>query len=147
MRCYGFGPTGRRCYVIDEIKHLNRDCMRMLLGLLESLPSHVIVIGTTTSVTWADDVDGLFSRWRRFRLRKPSAQAIADHCERVAKSLSYRFPMVFGGFPTCKESTGRTWAETTSAPRSTYYRTRCVVVACERNRKSSRREANGETAC
>jgi hypothetical protein len=46
----------------DEIQHLNRDCLRMLLGILESLPEHVIVIGTTTSITWADDVDGLSSK-------------------------------------------------------------------------------------
>jgi replication-associated recombination protein RarA len=63
MVYYGFGSeNGRRAFIIDEIQHLNRDCQRMLLGLLENLPSHVIVIGTTTSVTWADDVDGLFSR-------------------------------------------------------------------------------------
>ena len=86
MRSYGMGSAnGRRCYIIDEIQHLNRDCQRMLLGILENLPTHVVVIGTTTSVTWADDVDGLFSRWRRFRFRKPSAQAIAEHLERIAR--------------------------------------------------------------
>ncbi len=95
MRVYGWGGCGRKCYVIDEIQHLNRDCQRMLLGLLESLPSHVIVIGTTTSVTWADDVDGLFSRWRRFRFRKADARAIADHLKRIAREQGLRIP---GGF-------------------------------------------------
>ncbi len=85
MFCYGCGSeNGRRAFIIDEIQHLNRDCQRMLLGLLENLPSHVIVIGTTTSVTWADDVDGLFSRWRRFRFRKPCAPEIAELLERIA---------------------------------------------------------------
>ena len=74
---------------------MNRDCLRMLLGILESLPEHVIVIGTTTSVTWADDVDGLYSRWRRFRFRKPDAKAVADHLERIAAGLSLPIPEGF----------------------------------------------------
>jgi len=90
MRLFGWGGNSRRCFIIDEIQHLNRDCMRMLLGLLENLPTHVIVIGTTTSVTWASDVDGLFSRWRRFRFRKPDARAVAEHLERIAGELSLR---------------------------------------------------------
>ena len=92
MRYYGMGGDGRRCFIIDEIQHLNRDCQRMLLGLLENLPNHVIVIGTTTSVCWAEDIDGLFSRWRRFRFRKPSAPVIAKHLERIARELSLPIP-------------------------------------------------------
>ena len=93
MRTYGMGSTnGRRCYIIDEIQHLNRDCLRMLLGLLENLPPHVLVIGTTTSVTWADDVDGLYSRWRRFRFKKPNAPAIAEHLERIAREQGLTVP-------------------------------------------------------
>jgi len=92
MMVYGWGGTGRRAYILDEIQHLNRDCLRMLLGLLENLPTHVIVIGTTTSTTWADDVDGLYSRWRRFRFRKPDARAVAEHLERIARELSLPIP-------------------------------------------------------
>ena len=92
MHFYGFGGNGRRCYIIDEIQHLNRDCLRMMLGLLESLPKHVIVIGTTTSIDWADDVDGLYSRWRRFRFRKPSAPEVADHLERIARAEGLPIP-------------------------------------------------------
>ena len=96
MRSYGMGSrNGRRCYVIDEIQHLNIACQRMLLGILESLPSHVLVIGTTTSVTWADDVDGLFSRWRRFRFRKPSAQSIAELLEQIANQQELPIPVGF----------------------------------------------------
>lgn len=95
MRTYGFGPIGRRAFIVDEIQHLNRDCQRMLLGLLENLPTHVVVIGTTTSIDWASDVDGLFSRWRRFRFRKPDAKAIAEHVERIAAEVSLPIP---GGF-------------------------------------------------
>ena len=53
------------------------------------------MIGTTTSVTWADDVDGLFSRWRRFRFRKPSAPAIAEHLERITGALGLTVPEGF----------------------------------------------------
>ena len=96
MYQYGWGSEkGRRAFIIDEIQHLNRDCMRMLLGLLENLPSHVIVIGTTTSVTWADDVDGLFSRWRRFRFKKPSAPDIAELLERIAREQGLPIPEGF----------------------------------------------------
>ncbi|GAG20459.1 unnamed protein product, partial [marine sediment metagenome] len=92
MRLYGWGGNARKCYVIDEIQHLNRDCQRMLLGILENLPEHVIVIGTTTSVTWDDEIDGLFSRWRRFRFRKPSAPAVAAHLERIAREVGLPIP-------------------------------------------------------
>ncbi len=95
MHVYGFGGNSRKAYIIDEIQHLNRDCLRMLLGLLESLPKHVIMIGTTTSVSWADDVDGLYSRWRRFRFRKPNASDVADHLERISQALSLPIPNGF----------------------------------------------------
>ena len=95
MHTYGCGGNGRKCYVVDEIQHLGQACQRMLLGLLESLPKHVIVIGTTTSVSWADDVDGLYSRWRRFRFRKPNAPDVAEHLERIARTLSLPVPPGF----------------------------------------------------
>lgn len=93
MRCYGMGSAnGRKAYIIDEIQHLGGACLKMLLGLLENLPSHVIVIGTTTSVTWADEVDGLYSRWRRFTFRKPSAPDVAAHLERIAREQGLSVP-------------------------------------------------------
>ncbi len=95
MRVYGWGDSPRKCYIIDEIQHLNRDCQRMLLGILEELPSHVLVIGTTTSVDWANEVDGLFSRWRRFRFRKPNAPAVADYLERIAREQDLPIPVGF----------------------------------------------------
>ena len=95
MHLYGFGGNGRKCYVIDEIQHLGQACQRMLLGLLENLPKHVIVIGTTTSIDWADDVDGLYSRWRRFRFRKPNAPDVAEHLERIAGELGLTIPAGF----------------------------------------------------
>ncbi len=95
MRFYGMGGNGRKCYIVDEIQHLKRDCQRMLLGILENLPSHALVIGTTTSVTWADEIDGLFSRWRRFRFRKPNAPEIAVLLERIAREQGLTVPRGF----------------------------------------------------
>ena len=95
MHLYGFGGIGRRAYIIDEIQHLGQACQRMLLGLLENLPKHVLVIGTTTSIDWADDVDGLYSRWRRFRFRKPNAPDVAGHLERIAAELGLTIPPGF----------------------------------------------------
>ena len=92
MCLYGPSPSGRRAYIIDEIHHLNRDCQRMLLGILEQLPAHVIIIGTTTSITWADEVDGLFSRWRRFRFRKPNAPDVAALLEHIAAQHGLHIP-------------------------------------------------------
>ena len=34
----------------------------------------------------------LYSRWRRFRFRKPDAKAVADHLERIAAGLSLPIP-------------------------------------------------------
>ncbi len=95
MQYHGWGPSGRRMYIIDEIQHLNGACLRFLLGWLESLPRHVMVIGTTTSTTWADEVDGLYSRWRRFRFRKPYAPAVAEYLERIAKAEGMPIPPGF----------------------------------------------------
>jgi replication-associated recombination protein RarA len=95
MQVYGVGANGRRSYIVDEIQHLNRDCKRMLLGILENLPTHVIVIGTTTSTTWADDIDGLSSRWRRFRFKKPNAPDVAIHLERIANEQGLAVPPGF----------------------------------------------------
>lgn len=95
MYYHGWGPSGRRAYLIDEIQHLNVACQRFLLGWLESLPGHVIVMGTTTSITWADEVDGLYSRWRRFRFRKPHAPDVAEHLERVARAEGWPIPPGF----------------------------------------------------
>ena len=95
MYYHGWGKSGRRAYIIDEIQHLNPACARFMLGWLEALPKHVLVIGTTTSVTWADDVDGLYSRWRRFRFRKPNAPAVAEHLEKIARAESMPIPSGF----------------------------------------------------
>ena len=91
----GFGPTGRRAVIIDEVQDIGGACKRFLLGFLENLPRHSIVLATTTSTTWADDVDGLYSRWRRFRFRKPDAKQLAPYLERIAREASLPIPAGF----------------------------------------------------
>ncbi len=95
MEYFGWGASGRKLYVLDEIQDLNRECLKYLLGLLERLPNHVVIVATTTSVSWADEIDGLYSRWSRFRFRKPDAKAIAKHLETVAKSEGMPVPPDF----------------------------------------------------
>ena len=48
MCYYGCGPSGRKLYVIDEIHTVTGRAADRLLSLLESLPKHVLLIGTTT---------------------------------------------------------------------------------------------------
>ena len=50
MIYHGWGPSGRRAYIVDEVQHLNPACLRFLLGWLESLPKHVIVIGPSKTI-------------------------------------------------------------------------------------------------
>ena len=92
MEYFGWGASGRKLYVLDEIQDLNRECLKYLLGMLERLPNHVVIVATTTSTNWADDIDGLYSRWSRFRFRKPDAKTVAKHCEKIAETEGLLVP-------------------------------------------------------
>lgn len=48
MSYYGFGERSGRVYIVNEAHGLRRDTIRQLLVLLERLPSHVLVVFTTT---------------------------------------------------------------------------------------------------
>ncbi len=93
----------RRVFVIDEVQHLKLDCKRYLLGMLENLSERVIVIGTTTSLTWANNVDGLLSRWRCFRFTQVDRRKIVKLLKWIAtdKGLEvpdgFRFDSYLGG--------------------------------------------------
>lgn len=106
MQYHGWGPSGRKLYVLDEIQDLNRECLKFLLGLLERLPNHVVLVATTTSTTWANDIDGLYSRWARFRFAKPPAKAVAAHCERTAKAEGLPIPPGFNWLRYVQDLTG-----------------------------------------
>ncbi|GMU21865.1 MAG: hypothetical protein AMXMBFR13_19530 [Phycisphaerae bacterium] len=87
---YGPGRAGRKLYVIDEIHTVTGRAADRLLSLLESLPSHVLLIGTTTQADWTDGI--LLSRWVRFGLQKVSSGAVAAHLEHVAREEGLPIP-------------------------------------------------------
>ncbi len=83
MSYFGSGKSGRKLYIIDEIHTVTGRAADRLLSLLESLPAHVLLVGTTTQADWTDGI--LLSRWVRFDLGKPRAADVAAHLERVAE--------------------------------------------------------------
>lgn len=61
-----------------------------LLSLLESIPSHVLIVGTTTETDWTGGI--LLSRWSRMQLDKPPSAEIAALLERVAQAEGFSMP-------------------------------------------------------
>ncbi len=49
MGTYGMGALSGRCWIINEAHGLRKAIIRQLLGLIERLPAHVLLIFTTTS--------------------------------------------------------------------------------------------------
>ena len=47
-RIYGAGRGGRKMYLIDEVHTITGRAADRMLSLLEELPAHVLLIGTTT---------------------------------------------------------------------------------------------------
>ena len=87
---YGSGPTGKKAYIIDEIHTLSPRAADRLLSLLESLPKHVLLIGTTTQTDWASDM--LLSRFVRLDLSKPRSSDIARLLEHIATAEALPTP-------------------------------------------------------
>jgi DNA polymerase-3 subunit gamma/tau len=83
MRIYGAGSNGRKMYLIDEVHTVTGRAADRMLSLLENVPAHVLVIGTTTEPAWTDGI--LLSRWVRFDLQKVSSAEVARHVERIAQ--------------------------------------------------------------
>lgn len=90
MLYYGCGDGGRKLYVIDEIHTLTGRAADRLLSLLEKLPKHVLVVGTTTETDWTDGI--LLSRWVRFDLQKPNSRTVAEYVERIARTEGLPMP-------------------------------------------------------
>jgi len=92
MHLYG-GGKGGRAFIINEANGLHRHVIRWLLGVLERLPSHVVVIFTTTKDNeqlFCDvklDAYPLLSRCVQIELRNSPhlTRKFADHCKKVAK--------------------------------------------------------------
>jgi DNA polymerase-3 subunit gamma/tau len=90
MMLCGWGPTGRKLYVIDEIHTVTGRAADRLLSLLETLPSHVLVVGTTTESDWTDGI--LLSRWVRFELAKVRSTDVAAHLADIAQREGLPIP-------------------------------------------------------
>lgn len=90
FQTYSMGKGGR-ALIINEAHGLNKPAVRQLLVLLERLPSHVMVIFTTTTEaqeTFFDDKEDagpLLSRCLRFDLsRRGLAQVFAQRAHEIA---------------------------------------------------------------
>lgn len=90
MQLYSMGKGGR-CVIINEAHGLSKPAVRQLLVLLERLPSHVVVIFTTTNegqLTFFEDKQDaapLLSRCLRLDLaRRNLAQAFAQRAYEIA---------------------------------------------------------------
>jgi DNA polymerase-3 subunit gamma/tau len=87
---YGLGGSGRKVYLIDEIHTITGRAADRLLSVLESIPPHVVVVGTTTETGWTDGI--LLSRWVRMDLGKPSSAEVAAHLAKVAETEGLPIP-------------------------------------------------------
>ena len=95
MTMYGLGDKPGRAFIVNEAHGLRKDTIRQLLVLLERLPSHVVMIFTTT-VDGQDelfedysDANPLLSRCVRVDLaRRDLAKAFAERAREIAKSES-----------------------------------------------------------
>jgi DNA polymerase III gamma/tau subunit len=90
MYLYGTGQQGRKCYVIDEVHTITGRAADRLLSLLESLPAHVLLVGTTTESDWTDGI--LLSRWVRFDLAKVRSTDVAEYLVTIAERENLPIP-------------------------------------------------------
>ncbi|MBW8042255.1 MAG: hypothetical protein FVQ85_19960 [Planctomycetes bacterium] len=87
-----FAPgKGGRAYIINESHGLRKPVIRRLLGLLEHIPAHVVIIFTTTkqgeSRLFDDQIDAspLLSRCTKIELTNQGlAKTFAIHCMKIA---------------------------------------------------------------
>ena len=87
-----FAPgKGGRAYIINESHGLRKAVIRRLLGLLEHIPAHVVIIFTTTkegeSGLFEDSIDAspLLSRCIKIELTNQGlAKTFAIHCMKIA---------------------------------------------------------------
>lgn len=89
MAIYGW-KNSRKCYVIDEVHTVTGTAQKRLLSLLEHVPRHVLIVGTTTEDNWTDGT--LLSRWVRFQLQKVPATEVAQHIETIAEAECLPIP-------------------------------------------------------
>jgi DNA polymerase-3 subunit gamma/tau len=92
MQTYGWMSKGK-AYIINEAHGLRKDAIRQLLVLLERLPSHVVIIFTTTSEgedkLFEDQIDAhpLLSRCQEITLaRRDLAAPFAARAKAIAQA-------------------------------------------------------------
>lgn len=90
--CYSAPGKGGRAYIINEAHGLRKAVIRLLLGVLERLPRHVVVIFTTTRIAQEKlfedqiDADPLLSRCIQVTLTNQGlAKVFAEHCKAIAE--------------------------------------------------------------
>ena len=92
MAMYGLGDKPGRAFIVNEAHGLRKDTIRQLLVLLERLPSHVVMVFTTT-IDGQDslfddysDANPLLSRCVRIDLaRRELAKAFAERARTIAQ--------------------------------------------------------------
>ena len=93
MAMYGLGDKPGRAFIVNEAHGLRKDTIRQLLVLIERLPSHVVMVFTTT-IDGQDslfddysDANPLLSRCVRIDLaRRDLSKAFADRAQTIAQS-------------------------------------------------------------
>lgn len=92
MQLHGWGRGGR-AFIVNEAHGLRRDTVRQLLVLLERLPSHVVMIFTTTNqgqdalFEGCEDGAPLLSRCMAFKLTNQGlAQGFAERARMIAQA-------------------------------------------------------------
>jgi DNA polymerase III gamma/tau subunit len=93
MGIRGWGERAGRAYLLNEAHSLRKDVIRQLLVLLERLPSHVVVVFTTTTEGQEalfedyDDASPLLSRCLRLDLaRRDLARPFAERAKAIAEA-------------------------------------------------------------
>lgn len=87
-----YGLDGGRAWIVNEAHGLRAPVIRRLLGVLERLPPHVVMVFTTTmegESVFEDQIDSapLFSRCVRIKLTNQGlAQAFAERVRAIAQA-------------------------------------------------------------
>jgi DNA polymerase III gamma/tau subunit len=92
MSSYGLGCKIGRAYLVNEAHALRKPVIRQLLVLLERIPSHVVIVFTTTCEGQEslfedyDDASPLLSRCLRLDLaRRDLARPFAERAKQIAE--------------------------------------------------------------
>jgi hypothetical protein len=88
----GMGERGGRALIVNEAHGLRKDVIRALLVMLAAIPSHAVIVFTTTTEGQQslfedyDDASPLLSRCLRLDLsRRDLARPFAERCKAIAE--------------------------------------------------------------